>query len=622
MNIKLKRIITAFILTTIFYFITNFLNILWQFGIFVPHTGMLYVLGLLFGPYGALGSVLAITLFDIIEGNVPEMVIASPIIGFGVSYLAYKLWYSNFKGHELTKPRLNNLYNIIIFLSSIIICGLIYSVCLGFLSEFLFLPRGGQFLSIEYFMNFINIAFIFGIINIWIFKDRDLIDIPKKSKERGNNKVYQIILFSSIIPSLILIFGLVKNRYSQLALVILIMILLYAYLSRPVSEDINESTEVTTLEKIITIFLITTLIICVFGIIMSFIGYSNRFINLDVIDDYITFMPLLTITDMIILFYFIPGFLVLRYVEKKVMEPIASFSEVEGFIKENERIEAEGLLSVYSEYIDENDEIGKLARSYTNLINHNNNYIDNIHEIEGEKERIKAELDIATRIQASNLPTQALENDDFIVNGYSHPAKEVGGDFFDYFMLDEENLAIVIGDASGKGVPAALLSTITQVIIKQTLIHESNPAKVLNLVNNQLCEKNSEYMFITLWLGIYNMNTKKLSFSNAGHNPPLIEENNEVKILDIDPGVVLGILEDYEFIYEEIDLEQEIVLYTDGIVDAINENNERYGEYRLLNFFKNFDKEEPIIQILEDIHDFTRNEEQFDDMTLLYLKIK
>lgn len=137
------------------------------------------------------------------------------------------------------------------------------------------------------------------------------------------------------------------------------------------------------------------------------------------------------------------------------------------------------MIDVYSKYINEKNEIGTLARSYTDLINHNNNYIENIREIEGEKERINAELDIATRIQAAALPTKSIESDEFIANGYSHPAKEVGGDFFDYYMIDDDNLAIVIGDASGKGVPAALFAMITQVLIKQMLEHDKDPSKVL-----------------------------------------------------------------------------------------------------------------------------------------------
>ena len=267
------------------------------------------------------------------------------------------------------------------------------------------------------------------------------------------------------------------------------------------------------------------------------------------------------------------------------------------------------------------NEIGNLARSYTELIKHNNNYIENIRQIEGEKERIKAELDIATKIQAANLPTEAIVNDDFTVDGYSKPAKEVGGDFFDYYLVDDDNLAIVIGDASGKGVPAALLAMITQVMIKQMAEHESDPSRILYSLNNQLAKNNPESMFITLWLGIYNRTSKRITFSNAGHNPPLINENGEFKYLDIDTGIVLGIMEDFDYVTEEIGLTNELVLYTDGITDANNKDNKMYGEDRLLEFFNGFESDDdPIVPLLRNISDFTEDAEQYDDMTLLYLK--
>ena len=218
---------------------------------------------------------------------------------------------------------------------------------------------------------------------------------------------------------------------------------------------------------------------------------------------------------------------------------------------------------------------------------------------------------------------EPIENEKFIVNGYSKPAKEVGGDFFDYYQLDEDNLAVVIGDASGKGVPAALLATITQVMIKQLLKHEKDPSKIFYSLNNQLCENNSEVMFITLWLGIYNINTGKLKFSNAGHNPPLIKQNNNFEFLNVDEGLVLGIMDDFEFKNEEITLDDEIVAYTDGITDACNENNDMYGEARLIEFLNsNKNVGDSIKLLLADIDNFSNDKEQFDDMTLLYLKIK
>ena len=128
--------------------------------------------------------------------------------------------------------------------------------------------------------------------------------------------------------------------------------------------------------------------------------------------------------------------------------------------------------------------------------------------------------------------------------------------------IDDSNLALVIGDASGKGVPAALLATITQVMIKQILQHEKDPSQVLYSLNNQLCENNSETMFITLWLGIYNKDTGKITFSNAGHNPPLIKINDEFRYLNMETGIVLGIMEDFEFVIEEMDFSSELALYT------------------------------------------------------------
>ena len=312
---------------------------------------------------------------------------------------------------------------------------------------------------------------------------------------------------------------------------------------------------------------------------------------------------------------------VLRYIENKAIMPIVEFSQIENFISENQKIESDSLLNLYSKYTDERNEIGILARSYSDLIKNNNRYIDNIYEIEGEKKPIEAELDIATKIQQSNLPNEAIDNEDYFVDGFSKPAKEVGGDFFDYSILDEDNLAFVIGDASGKGIPAAILTLITQINIKQFIKHTLNPSEILYTLNNQLCENNTASMFITLWIGIYNKSTKKLTFSNAGHNPSLIKQNGKFDYLKMDSGVVLGVIEDFEFKNEETFL-KEIFMYTDGITDANNKNGEMYGEDSLIEFLNNYDGDNSINPLLNDLHEFSQDAEQFDDMTLLYLKVK
>ena len=603
-------------------FVSN-LDILLDFGMVRPDIGLLYVLGLFLGPYGSLGAILGDMVVGSMDGSSFIELFSSAVFSFGVSYLAYKLWYSGFKSNKVTKPILDNFYHFSLFLLSILVCGFVYAVFQGYILELSLNQRIAEFGFFIYFFNFINVAFILGIIGIWLSKKIDFIDTPKVFKKSFNKKLYRILFYSLIIISILLFISFILDIDYNIVILELILdvILLFAYLTKPFEHKIESPDKNTIIEKIINSFIVITLVIAVLGVLITYMTY-NYVIDTD-INLYLQIMPGFIITDIVLLIFLIPTMFILKYIENKIIVPISSFSEIEKFIKENEKIETEGLVNLYSRYVDENNEIGILARSYTELIEHNNNYIENIREIEGEKKRIETELDIATRIQASRLPTEAIKTNEFIVNGYSHPAKEVGGDFFDYYMLDEDNLAIVIGDASGKGVPAALLAMITQVMIKQLLKDEINPSKVLYLLNDQLCENNSESMFLTLWLGIYNKTTKKLIFSNAGHNPPLIKSSDKFKYLDIDSGIALGVMEDFEFVDDELILSNELLLYTDGITDANNNGGEMYGEDRLLNFFNEFESnDDPIDQLLNDIHSFTEDAEQYDDMTLVYLRIK
>lgn len=623
MKSKLKKIAISFFVMITISITFNF-SLFWEMGIESPHVGLLYVLGLLFGPYGALGAVLANIIIDFFRGYTPVAIIPSAVISFGVSCLAYKLWYSGFRTDKITKPKLDSIYHICLFLSSIFICGLIYSAVHGNLIGIFFSTGIDEFKFVSYFMNFVNIAFIFGIVSIWLSEKIDFVESPKTSKRPVNKKFYLALFILLVIVTIISSLSLIPKIDMNILIgeVILIGILLFAYLTKPFEYRIQPNDKNTITENVIRNFLIITLTIAIIGMATSFLSY-NYLIHLNIANVYFYLMPSLIITDVIIILFFIPGILILEYIEKRVITPISSFSKIEEFISENEKIESEGLVEIYSKYVNEKNEIGTLARSYTELINHNNHYIENIRKIEGEKERIKAELDIATKIQSAGLPTEAIENEYLSVNGFSKPAKEVGGDFFDYFMIDDDNLAIMIGDASGKGIPAALFAMTTQVLLKQMLKHEQNPSKILFALNNQLSKNNPESMFMTLWLGVYNMTSRKLKFSNAGHNPPLINENGEFRYLDIDSGIVLGIIEDFDYLAEEIDLTGELVLYTDGITDANNEGDNMYGNDRLLNFFNGFEGDgNPIVPLINDISAFTKDAEQYDDMTLLYLRIK
>ena len=179
-------------------------------------------------------------------------------------------------------------------------------------------------------------------------------------------------------------------------------------------------------------------------------------------------------------------------------------------------------------------------------------------------------------------------------------------------------MAVIIGDASGKGVPAAIVAIITQSIIKQLFKTEKDPSKILFSLNNQLCENNPELMFITLWIGVYNKNTGVLTYSNAGHERPLISKNGNIEFLEMDSGIVLGVMEDFDFKKGSIDVFDGVLLYTDGITDEKNINDEFYGSKRLMEFFKDKKFDEKIInELINDIEIFMGGEDKFDDMTVL-----
>ena len=595
---------------------------------FSPHVGLLAISGLLFGPYGAIGSVLGNTLCDLIRGYNPGLTATSEIVSLGVSLLAYKLWYEPIKSRpQANPPRLNNTSNILLFFGIVITCSLLFALINKKLF-YLMHPETISFnmqIGIRYFVNFINSGFLFGIIGILISRRIDFVHVPKKSKKKLNKKLYQAIRIVLAISTLTILITDYYLDISETIIVIEVIVLtslIFLYTTKPITSNISKITFISIPEKIMNIFLLAILFIVILGMLISLDQTFIKAIDEMIlpIDFYEIKLSIMIFIDILLIIFFIPSIAVLKYVAHEVIYPITSFSKIEKFIKKGYKIESKGLKDVYSNYLNKEDEIGMLARSYTDLINFTNEYIENIHEIESEKERIKAELDIAEKIQKSNLPTNSIENEDYTVYGFSKPAKEVGGDFYDHYPIDEDNVALIIGDASGKGVPAALLSTISQTIIRQLLKSETDPSKVLYMLNNQLCENNTECMFVTLWLGIYNNKTKNITFSNAGHNSPLIIENGQFRALKVDSGIVLGIMNDYEFITEKINISKGIIVYTDGITDAKNSNDEFYGENRVIDFLNNHTFENKVItKLLQDIDKFTGTEKQFDDMTLLLL---
>ncbi|MCI9633651.1 MAG: PP2C family protein-serine/threonine phosphatase [Ruminococcus sp.] len=242
--------------------------------------------------------------------------------------------------------------------------------------------------------------------------------------------------------------------------------------------------------------------------------------------------------------------------------------------------------------------------------------------------KVKAELDVASKIQLSALPTSFDIGKEKGVDIFAnmHPAKEVGGDFYDFFFVDEDHLAVLIADVSGKGVPAALFMMGGRAMIRNQLLLGLDPSEILKRSNNELAENNKEGMFITAFLGILDVKSGHFSYSNAGHNVPFIcHENGVVEPVAVHHGFVLAGMKNIRYRRQEMDLfpGDKLVLYTDGVTEATNAAYDMYEEKRLTEVLEqsvNEDVEQTVHTVSESIDRFVDGAEQADDITMVILK--
>ena len=242
-----------------------------------------------------------------------------------------------------------------------------------------------------------------------------------------------------------------------------------------------------------------------------------------------------------------------------------------------------------------------------------------------DKQQIASELSVATHIQTSMLPRVFPEQEEFDIYAIMNPAKEVGGDFYDFFMVDEDHLAVVVADVSGKGVPAALFMVIAKTLINDHAKSGTSPDLVFTEVNRLLCETNDEGMFVTAWMGVLELSTGHLDYVNAGHNPPLLRRvGGGYDYLRTRSGLVLAGLENMRYRACSLDLVpgDALFLYTDGVTEATNAEQQLYGEERLsavLNANRDCAPKELLAAVRTDVEAFVGKAPQFDDITVLSL---
>ena len=249
--------------------------------------------------------------------------------------------------------------------------------------------------------------------------------------------------------------------------------------------------------------------------------------------------------------------------------------------------------------------------------------LERLRRVNAEKERIGGELRVASMIQQSMLPRNDLHQDDVNICGTQEPAREVGGDLFDFFIRDEK-LYFLIGDVSGKGVPSAMLMAVTHALFRSASAHNSNPGHIMQTLNETLCQGNDSNMFVTIFIGVLDLPTGHLRYCNAGHDLPYIIHDSHYSVIDCNPNIPVGVFDDKKFGVQQMEMlpDSTIFLYTDGLAEAMDKDHQQFGMTRIEAVLdrcaKDQLKPQQILKIFnEQVHQFVGEAEQSDDLTML-----
>ncbi len=586
------------------------------------HLIILPILSLILGPFAIIGF--GIVEFIYLMVTHPHHVILNilAILILSISNFAiWKLWYSIMNKYGLETPNLISLYDLIkvsflFFTYTLIVLILLFPVHEGL---------AVYDIEVDYFSTiFSYFAMIFLLYIVNYFKI-PVYSPQKQFKQFIPKRAYLIFLVLFILMGVGQLFFLFHD---SIIVGLIIPILLIVYLLKPYDKDISKikkNVGVNLFSKVnlslVLILLSMSLIIEIFANIAG-LRYGNSLF--DIQEDLLA----------LIIEMLIPILIYLYFLERNVTKPMNILSGImsedidtnEDYLNHDQKLKN----------IKVNNEIKILIDSLRDMEHDMIEYGRNLVKVTSEKEKYETELKLASDIQNSMIPKDFKEfNDNFTENkdnfelfGVMKAAHEMGGDFYDYFKIDGDNIGFVIGDVSDKGMSAALIMVKAMTLIQDYIKQYKELSQAVYYANNNLCEDNVENFFVTCWIGKINLKTKELSFINAGHNHPLIKLNgNDFEYIDIKPGLVLAAMEEMPYEIHTIQLTKgdAIFLYTDGVTDANDNYNEFYGKERLkniLNKHKNDDLSDIINSVENDIDEFCNQEEQFDDTTMFVIRLK
>lgn len=318
-----------------------------------------------------------------------------------------------------------------------------------------------------------------------------------------------------------------------------------------------------------------------------------------------------------------------QWLRKRVIAPLKQLEEVSAsFVESSRQTQDPSRIDFKRADIHTGDEMEVLSDALNAMFDDTRRYMTNLLSVTAEKEKIGAELNVATQIQADMLPRifpAFPDRREFDLYAFMHPAREVGGDFYDFFLIDEDHLCMVIADVSGKGVPAALFMVIAKTLIKNQAMMGDDPADILGKVNEQLCEGNDAMLFVTVWISILTISTGKGIAANAGHEHPVIRRaGGSYELVVYRHSLAVAAMEGMRFRQHSFELHpgDRLFVYTDGVPEATNAENELFGNERMLDVLNSQPDRKPhaLLETMKrEIDVFVGEAPQFDDITMLCL---
>lgn len=593
----------------------------WQFSFaaFIP-----VVAGILFGLPGALGSALGVMLTYEGELNQWYFMLTEGLISFLLGYTTYRLWY----GYQSKKATLY-IYNnrtFVKFTKLLLFNAFNAAVLFGVQMKLQTALGDNLDIGIRFF-NIFELAALLGVPLILLWDRNTSVEYYRPMDKGASKGYYQeasMALLALECGYLILNqLEMVTHAIAMSVFVLGLLLWLYiATIPSTYSFHHEEKDGFNSLSAVLTMKLLLGADL----LVLCFAGYT-------LYEDY----ELISLLHSNYTWFFILGrlfnsviivlagvYFVLKLSEKNITQPIKQLSiKASNYLQTGELLldgqeAAQGVetMPAYNEIDLAQIALGKMSQDISEHLEH-------LEEAVSEKQTVSSQLEIASIIQQGVLPKLQLVNKQlagYKVAGDMKAARMVGGDMYECFRLDEEHLLIMVADVSGKGIPAALFMMVTQALVKQNA-SLYDPGAILEQTNNALAKRNEQGMFVTMWLGILDLTNGKLTYANAGHNPPLLKNPDDAAAQWIDAlsGLVLGLMEDMEYENHELTIQEggKLFLYTDGFNEAENSAEEFFGNERLQEAFAQARTAKDIVDAVEG---FVQDATQSDDMTYLWLQ--